>query len=120
MNDFIQTKPKKKPNFPLTFEERQQIESLWKQGLSGCEISRRINRSSNCVSTEIRIHSVDGKYSAKQSQNQADIAKEKRYQELSERNKKIYTEPSNYKQRIENLEMQIEILHDTIQEILKK
>jgi IS30 family transposase len=100
----------------LTFEERKQIEWYVKHGKSCSEIAILINRSKNVVITEVRRA---GKkfYSAKEGQRIADVNMENKYRKLSERNKgnKI---TFKMKQRIENLEMQIEILHDMIRSLM--
>ena len=105
-------------NKPFSFEERQQIEKHIKAGKSCGETAKLIERSKNGVVTEVRRGG--GKfYSAKIAQNLADSNMEVKYRKLSERNKG--NKVSFFmKQRIENLEMQVEILHDTIKELMKR
>ena len=105
-------------NVKFSYEERKEIENLLMQGLHGSEIARRLNRSKNGVLVEIRRNGYS-EYSAKKAQNRADKIHSKKYQKLSESNKQ--KPPSRWvKERIEALEMQIEILHDTIKELMKK
>lgn len=102
----------------LTFEERKLIEKHIKRGTSCSETARLIGRSKNVVVTEVR-RAGRSQYSAKTGQNLADTNMETKYKKLSEKNK--INKPSfHMKQRIENLEMQVEILYDTIKEILNK
>lgn len=106
------------PKNPITFEERKQIEKHIKAGLSCCETSRRIGRSKNGVISEVR-RTGRKFYSAKVAQNLADWARNEKHRKLLERNKGNVT-TFRFKQRIENLEMQVEILHAAIKEILSK
>ncbi len=102
----------------ITFKERKQIEKHIKNGLSCGETARLIGRSKNGVVTEVRRGG--GKfYSAKTGQNLVDKNLEEKYRKLSERNKGNNVS-FKMKQRIENLEMQIEILHETIKELMNR
>jgi len=58
-------------------------------------------------------------YSAIESHRRAEERNKQRYEILSARNKGICFK-TTYKTRIENLEMQVEILHDTIKGILNE
>ncbi len=103
---------------PLTLEERKQIEQLIKQGLSCGNIAQEINRSKNCVVVEVRRNGKE-LYNAKLAHKDAIERDQKKRRVVS---LKLKEAPPSYqmKQRIENLEMQVEILHDTIKEILKR
>jgi len=102
----------------ITFEERKQIEKHISAGFSCCETARRIGRSKNGVVSEVRRGG--GKlYSAKIAQNLADSVRNEKHRKLSERNKGNVT-TFRFKQRIENLEMQVEILHDAIKELMNR
>ena len=101
---------------PLTFEERKLIEKHLKSGLSCTETAKRINRGKNTVVFEVRR--AGGKiYSAIEAQKRSDSTKDEKYRKLSLRNKGNKVQ-CNMKQRIEILEMQIEILHETIKGLL--
>lgn len=102
----------------LTFEERQLIEKYLKDGLSGIKISERINRSKNCINTELRKIGREI-YTAKEAQKKADECFLSKYEKLSQRNKGNQV-TFKIKQRIENLEMQVEILHDIVKEMIKR
>ncbi len=102
----------------ITFEERKQIEKHIRSGLSCGDTAKLIGRSKNGVVTEVKRGG--GKfYSAKTGQNVVDANLEEKYRKLSERNKGNDVS-FRMKQRIENLEMQIEILHDAIKELMSK
>ncbi len=101
---------------PITFEERKLIQKYIAQGKSCGETARLIGRSKNGVVSEVR--KGGGKdYNAKAAQKITDETRNNRYQALSERNKGNQV-TFKMKQRIENLEMQVEILHDVIKGIL--
>jgi len=101
----------------LSFRERKEIEKGLKLGKSCCCIGLEIRRSKNCIVTEVRNNGGKGEYSAVQAQDRAYALRQEKYERLAERNKTV--KPSfEMKKRIENLEMQVEILYDTIKEIL--
>jgi len=103
---------------PFSFEERKEIEKLISKGFSCGETALQIGRSKNGVVTEVR--KGGGRfYSAKVAQRLSDKTKLERYKKLSERNKGNKV-TFRMKQRIENLEMQVEILHDCIKELLNR
>lgn len=102
----------------INFKERVLIESYLKDGLSASKIALEIGRSKNGVITEIRRGGGRDNYCSKQSQLIMDQKEAQRLNKMKEINKK-YTVLSLLQQKVENLEMQIEILYDTIKEILK-
>jgi len=93
----------------LTFEERKQIEKHIKNGCSYSETARLIGRSLNGVTVEVK-RSGDRNYSAKVGQDIADNLK----------NRSKNPPVLSVQKRIENLEMQVEILHDTLKGLLNK
>ncbi len=104
----------------ITFEERVEIEKLVKQGLSCGAIAKALNRSKNGIVCEVR---KGGKadYCAKRSQKITDEVRWEKYRKLSERNKGIKLDSAvSLKTRIDNLEMQLEILHDLVKELIKR
>lgn len=101
----------------FTFEERKQIEELLKEDASCSEISRRINRSKNGVVCEVRKGGGKIGYTAKKGQQIAhhnESVRKERLRVINIGN----TRESHMKKRIENLEMQIEILADTLKELM--
>lgn len=105
-------------NKAFTFEERKKIEWHIKRGKSCGETAQLIGRSKNGVVTEVR-RGGGKEYSAKTGQGIADKNMEEKYRKLSQRNKGNDVS-FRMKQRIENLEMQVEILHDAIKELMNK
>lgn len=102
----------------LTFQERVKIENHIRNGLSCSQAAKLIGRSKNGVVQEVRR--AGGKaYSAKIGQNISDFNLQEKYRKLSERNKGNKV-TFKMKERIENLEMQLEILHETLKEIMNK
>jgi IS30 family transposase len=103
---------------PFTFEERKEIQKHISKGISCSETARLIGRSKNGVTTEVR--KGGGRfYNAKIAQNLSDKIRSERYEKLSQMNKSNKV-AFKLKTRIENLEMQVEILHDCIKELLNK
>lgn len=101
----------------LTFEERKKIEELVKTGLSATKIAEQIERGKTSVFTEIKTYGREN-YSAIKAQEAADLRLR-----LSKYpwEVKSYRPPSHtqiYK-KFEAIEMQIEILHETIKELNK-
>jgi IS30 family transposase len=107
----------KQPSRAITFHERELIEKYVNKGFSCGQIAKIIGRSKNGVVTEVR-RGGGMRYSAKVSQNLMNSKEEARRNKLSEINKgRAGNSPLK---RIENLEMQIEILHDTIKELMSR
>ena len=104
----------------LAFEERLLIEEYAKKGLSQCGIARKINRSANCIHKEMKRAGFKNRdYSAIQAQKISDERQENCNNKKIVWNMKTNSQKNN-QTRIENLEMQVEILHDQIKEILKQ
>jgi IS30 family transposase len=101
----------------LTFEEREQIEILRNQHKSYSRIGMLIGRRKGCISHEIAINSVNGKYTAIEAQKLSD----QRKSSLSKKGgiyRALLRKPSsNIIERIECLEDQIKILMDVIKEL---
>lgn len=101
----------------LTFEEREIIEKLIKNNISACGIARAINRSKNSVITEIRRNGGRDEYRAQSSQEKYYINMSKKHKILSDFNKG--KSPMNtLLSRVDSLEMQVEILFETIKGLL--
>lgn len=105
-------------NKPLTFDERKDIEKLLKQGLSCSETARRIQRSKNAVTTELK-RAGGHPYSAKKGQEIAIFNHKERIRKATMQ-AKINNNNGPVNKRLLNLEMQIEILHETIKELINE
>lgn len=101
----------------ITFEERQAIEKYLKLGFSASSIARQLERSKNSIVWEVRRNGGREKYNAKLAQKDCDKRNEIRKEKVSYTNSKRSSE-FNYKKRIENIEMQLEILSETIKEFI--
>lgn len=102
----------------LTMKERVKIERLLKEPLSLTQIAKQIGRSKNCVVTEVRINGGRENYTANKAQERFYTVHVLAWEELRKRNKG--TDPrSKQNIKIENLEMQLEILHDEIKRLRK-
>jgi len=100
----------------LSFKERKLIQKLINENLSLSEISRKLNRSKNCVVVEVRVNGGRSSYTADDAQNRSDLANFEKRNNLHKLNKNV-PKVFLYKERIQNLEMQIEILIDKIKEL---
>lgn len=105
----------------LSLQEKKEIARYIKYhpNLSLTQIAAYLGRSKNCITTEVRNNG--GK------QNYCPFASEKRYLQVMKKGREKCSEKTKgirhrgaYLLRIENLEMQMEILHETIQEILNE
>jgi len=103
----------------LTLQERMLIEKHIKRDLSCREIAKIIGRSKNGVTSEIRRNGGREKYNAEQANLNTIHIEQQKYQKLSERNK-AQAYKSSFEKRIDNLEMQLQILTETIREIMKR
>lgn len=104
---------------PLDINERIRIHELSRKDLSCGQISKLIGRSKNCVVHEIRTNGGREIYDPHESQKRADEIKKSQIKALRNSQEGL---PKNlkFKERIENLEMQVAILHETIKELMKK
>jgi len=103
----------------LTLEERKAIQKGLDEGLSGSKIARSLGRSVNASSTEVRKNGGRLYYSAEKAEQSCKKRWFEKYKTLSEKAKKNKT-PYFMKQRLENLEMQVQILHDAIKELMNR
>lgn len=101
---------------PFTLAERKTIEKLLRQGKPGSEISKVIGRSKTGTNWEIRNHGGRENYCAKKANEMAIDAQKERIDKL--RAKQTKKRPPNLSLRMDSLEMQINILKDTIKELL--
>ncbi len=103
----------------LTFEERVLIEKYIKKGFSLSEISKVIGRGGTTIAFEVRRSGGRDNYCSSTAQSLSEERhrnKSRKLSILNEGEPKVFI----FKQRIENLEMQVEILSETIKEMLKK
>ena len=104
----------------FTFEERKLIENHIKNGCSYRKTARLIGRSANGVRVEV-TRSGGTNYSAEIGQSISEGNKEEKRNKLRKNSKcKGENNYLNMKKRIENLEMQVDILHDTLKGLLNK
>lgn len=90
----------------LTLDERKIIEQMLKEGYSGRAIARTLNRSASTVNSDIRLNGSKEEYNAEKAH--------------ADSKRKIFKEDltlNSLKKRLENLEMQLEILLETIKDI---
>lgn len=110
--------PKPHPK-TLTFDERKKIEEGLSSGLSGSKIARSLGRSVNAISYDVRINGGRLSYTAAKAQESSVKRLLEKYQRVSDT---ATTQKTQYymKQRLENLEMQVEILHEAIKELMNR
>ncbi len=104
---------------PLSIDERKIIEKYKTTNLSCLEISKIIKRGKNSVVMEYRRNGGREDYTAKKAHENAAIRQKQKNENLSKVNKANSTMSfGKMKERIENLEMQVEILHNTIKRLI--
>lgn len=95
----------------LTLEERKIIEKYSKEAISGRDIARIINRGDSVVNFEFQRAGGRENYNALEAQKTADERFIKRINRVTEYQRNLRT---SIEEKIFNLEMQIEILTETI------
>lgn len=102
----------------ITLEERREINKLLREGFSLSEISRKLSRGKNTVIAEVRRNGGAESYNPVQAEARAILMKNKRAARCRELNQTRPLSPyEQLAQRIQNLEMQVEILVDAIKEL---
>jgi len=104
---------------PINFEERKVIEELLQLDYSGSQIAYEINRHKNSINFEIRRNGGRKNYKAEIAQQRHNDIGMLKNSSLREKYDKGKHPISRMKQKIENLEMQMEILTDSIKELRK-
>lgn len=108
---------------PLSLEERKEIERLLKQSHTGGAIGRILGLCKTTINFEVRRNGGRENYCAKKAQEVADENKVDRYKKtaasLKGKDNWVKDFTKNIKLRIENLEMQIEILIDEVKSLRK-
>jgi IS30 family transposase len=106
-------------NIAFTLAERKKIERFLKMRFSCGAIAKELGRSKNGVVSEVRRNGGKKEYNAEKAQEQAETRRTNKYKNLIEINKgKRENHPIHrMKMRIDNLEMQLEILYETIKEM---
>ncbi len=107
---------KNMPN--LNLEERRRIGFLLKKGLTGKEIAQIMFRSINTIYSELRRFK-DRPYEPEEAQKEADRRIKDQRDKAAQAIRKSITPRKNSLKRIQSLEMQVEILMDTIKELRK-
>lgn len=108
------------PKTALDLDERKRIYSLLIQGYSCIQISKIISRGKNTVISEVKRNGGRENYNPYEANESAWRRKSIRIKNLT---KTITSNPSPYKillNRIENLEMQVEILIDCVMQLKGK
>jgi len=104
---------------PLTLIERKFIKKEIDNNISLSEIAMNLDRGRNTIITEVRINGGRENYDPHKANNRAIENKLKRIENVSAKMKGKITNPYlSMSKRIENLEMQVEILSETIKEVL--
>lgn len=115
---FMNFRKTNKPNEPLNIKERQVIEKFIHENYSCLKISKIIGRGKNSIVTEIRRNGGKELYNAEEAQHRSDQVQAEKKQKTMEALKKSGFNPYiSIKQKIEFLEMQIEILIDAIKKL---
>ena len=104
-----------------TFQERIRIEELSKQGVYIADIAATLGKSYSAVLRELKLCET-GKYTADAAQKIRDIKRVQTREKMSRSHmgmtsSKNSTKQINALERIESLEMQVEILHETIRRL---
>jgi len=118
LSEDVEKKEKKKQSPALCLAERKIIESNIKKNLSATDIAKILGRSKNCIVWEIRRAGGKSVYNAEKAQKDAEKRMMNKYagfrmrsaQNAEIKEKTLYI-------RVENLEMQIEILSNTLKEL---
>lgn len=103
----------KRPSY--TLEERKVIQKLLKQGFSGTNIAKHLHRSQNGVNYEIRRNGGRNKYDAEKAHEI--IIKRRMESNEKRRNANLGKSGPGLNKRVQNLEMQVEVLFETIKEM---
>ncbi len=103
----------------LKYEDRQKIEELVKDELlSLALIARKMNRAKNTITVEVRKNGGRYNYTADEAEKRSRTSRIRKREKLTVMNEKFRKE-YNLKCRVENLEMQIEILIDKLKTMEK-
>lgn len=112
----IEKRPHK--STPLSLRERQFIEKQIKKNISLSSIGVMLKRGKNTVITEVRRYGGRDKYNANNAHKLAQEKNEERIKKTTNSLKKSSFNPYiSLSEKIKILEMQIEILFDTIKEM---
>lgn len=102
----------------IIYSERVIIQDLITISLSYAEIARNLNRAVGSIKNEVNRNGGRNDYSAHSAQNRADMQKKRRTQKtvdiFSKNNLESNSEITELKQKIENIEQQIEIILDIL------
>lgn len=103
---------------PLTLPERKSIEMHVKSKVSLSQIAKLIDRSKNCVVSEVRVNGGREVYSADSAHARSVDVNHMKYMNMVKRNGFSGGGYKTIKSRLETIEMQIEILHETLKGLL--
>lgn len=104
----------------ITFEERKHLEKLVQMGISLKECARRMNRPPTTITQEIKRTGGRENYNATEAQKQSEERIIKRNLVVSKHNKEAKENHpiARMKTKIDNIEMQLEIVIDQLKELL--
>ncbi len=122
MSNFQEEKPlnqqgRRRTYKTLNIEHRKQIEIYISQRKSTAEISRLLNFSQPTIFSEIAKVGYFN-YTAEEAQKIRDANTRKRAMNISKSKNKVTV--VSLSKKIENLEMQMEIIHDMLKELMTK
>jgi IS30 family transposase len=100
----------------LVLAERQELERLLKSGLSYRKITEEMQRSREMLMREVQRNGGAEAYNAVKAQELANSVRQKKLSNLNPWGRKDKNSRTAL-ERIAMLEMQIEILHDTIKDL---
>ena len=102
----------------ITFEERKAIKNLINKGYKLSEISRDIGRGKNTIIAEVRRNGGPLLYDPVKAEERYQILRKAKIERCREMNRNPRNNPYKALQtRIQNLEMQVEILVEAIKEL---
>jgi IS30 family transposase len=105
---------------PLSLIERKEIERLCSfPELSLAEISKKLKRSKNCVSSEVRRSGGRETYNADRAQKESEERQSIKIKSLSKSSKNRSQNFKTNAERIDILEMQMEIIIEQINQLTK-
>lgn len=115
----IFTKRKRKIPFPPTYEEMEKIESLERKNFTAKEIAGIINRSATFVQNAFTRCGGRRFYTAKKDKDEYEKRRKTRIENLKNYSKSLASSQKQLIDRIECIEMQVEIILDTIKKLQK-
>ncbi len=106
----------------LKYEERKLIQKYINQGFSCSQIAGKIGRGKNSIVVEVRRSGGQDKYCAKNAQKLCDERLAAKYEKMKGKKGNLPNYPNNVEiyEKLKKFEMQMDIIYDTLKELLKK